>query len=56
MKATRNCTIILELKEHEAIDLYLHLNPKHYPNCCNDIKQEIRNALGYNPEDTEVDI
>jgi hypothetical protein len=51
-KATRNLKITLELSEQEARDIYVHLNPKpgFEPNSCNNIKQAIKEVLGYEPK------
>lgn len=50
-KATRDLKLRLELTEDEAIDLYIHLNPKYTPNECEEIKQAIKKALGYEPKE-----
>lgn len=51
-KAKRDLKVILELTEEEANDLYIHLNPKYHPNECQRIKDEIKRALGYEPQET----
>lgn len=51
-KAIRDLKVRLELTEHEANDLYLHLNPKYSPNKADEIKKAIRDALGYTPQET----
>lgn len=50
-KAKRDLKVVLELSEHEANDLYIHLNPKYSPNDCEEIKNQIKNALGYEPQE-----
>lgn len=50
-KAKRDLKVILVLDEMEANDLYIHLNPKYVSNTCNEIKKEIREALGYEPRE-----
>ncbi len=54
MKAERDLKVRLELTEHEANDLYIHLNPKHIPNCCDEIKKAIQAALGYKPIEDDM--
>jgi hypothetical protein len=48
-KATRDLKVILELSEDEAQDLYIHLRPNYHPNYGDEIKKQIKNALGYEP-------
>ena len=50
MRSKRDLKIILELTEMEAVDLYIHLNPKYSPNKCDEIKKAIMEALGYEPK------
>jgi hypothetical protein len=49
MRAIRSLKITLELTEHEASELYLHINPKYVPNQMDELKAEISAALGYKP-------
>ena len=51
MKTIRELKIYLELTESEACELYIHLNPKYVPNCCDEIKSELRKSLGYEPKE-----
>jgi len=48
-KAQRDLKVHLTLTEEEAIDIYIHLNPKYHPNKTEEIKTAIKDALGYEP-------
>lgn len=51
VKATRDLKVNLALSESEANDLYIHIRPKYSPNKTAEIKEAIRDALGYTPKE-----
>lgn len=49
-KAKRDLKVHLELTENEACDIYIHLEKgKYVPNCCDEVRKALKNALGYEP-------